>query len=311
MPSLFDASETARAWLALVIGNTRLHWGYFDRSRLLGTWHTPHLTSKDVERLTKANFQLDAWSQIAARTMDDVNHVLTAKLPIADVWMASVVPAQAELWTNRSQTNQSLAVETVLRSHIPINGLYPTLGIDRAVTLLGAGETLGWPILVIDAGTALTFTAGIISSEHGRDSLNTPAHRVTLKGGAILPGLRLQAAALGQGTAALSSFAQNFTTTDLVSRNALPARWALDSVGAITSGITYSLLSTLVDYLGDWWEQYPTGYAVLTGGDAPFLHRGLTQRTPEIASRVQVNQVIMFYGVQAYREHRLSSANND
>ena len=51
------------------------------------------------------------------------------------------------------------------------------------------GETGGFPMLVIDAGTALTFT--------GADA------NQCLVGGAILPGLRLQLASLGQKTGQL------------------------------------------------------------------------------------------------------------
>lgn len=49
----------------------------------------------------------------------------------------------------------------------------------------------GWPVMVVDCGSALTFTAG---NRHGR-----------LAGGAILPGVRLQLAALGTRTAQLPS----------------------------------------------------------------------------------------------------------
>ena len=36
--------------------------------------------------------------------------------------------------------------------------MYPTLGIDRALALYSAGSTFRFPVLVIDAGTALRFT---------------------------------------------------------------------------------------------------------------------------------------------------------
>ncbi len=31
-------------WIALVIGNSRWHWGAFEGDRWLGSWHTLHLT---------------------------------------------------------------------------------------------------------------------------------------------------------------------------------------------------------------------------------------------------------------------------
>lgn len=49
----------------------------------------------------------------------------------------------------------------------------------------------GWPVLVVDCGSALTFTAADAGGK--------------LAGGAILPGVRLQLAVLGTRTAQLPS----------------------------------------------------------------------------------------------------------
>jgi type III pantothenate kinase len=83
--------------------------------------------------------------------------------------LASVVPNQTALWQDYSNVHE------ITLDQVPLQGIYPTLGIDRALALWGAGETWGWPMLVIDAGTALTLT--------GAD-----ANRCLI-GGAILPGL--------------------------------------------------------------------------------------------------------------------------
>lgn len=63
--------------------------------------------------------------------------------------------------------------------------LYSCLGNQPAVSIRG------WPVMVVDCGSALTFTA---CDRKGR-----------LGGGAILPGVRLQLAALGARTAQLPS----------------------------------------------------------------------------------------------------------
>jgi type III pantothenate kinase len=68
------------------------------------------------------------------------------------LYLASVVPSQTALW----QTYPDVHIITL--DQVPLQGVYPTLGIDRALALWGAGETWGWPMLVIDAGTALTLT---------------------------------------------------------------------------------------------------------------------------------------------------------
>lgn len=289
------------AWLALVIGNTRLHWGYFDQGELLATWHTCHLCESafrlasqlTVTRTTNQPYSQPIWQLIEAlASQSEVSSLGTPlkislvdrSLPIA-LWIASVVPEQTRLWTQAVPDAQ-----IVRRSRIPLKNIYPTLGIDRAINLLGAKQTLGFPALVIDSGTALTMTAGAKNAVYG---------------GAILPGMTLQLESLGQQTAQLGSLLPIAPLQKQSSKarltTGLPARWATDSEGAIASGIAYSLTSTCIDYITDWWQQFPTGAVVCTGGDGPLLHQYIQQRTPEIASRVLVDSDLMFRGMQAYR----------
>lgn len=288
----------ATAWLALVVGNTRLHWGFFDQERLVGTWHTPPLPAEIVSQLIEHGFQAEAWQQVDGLTLLAESGLPQMALLPSALWIASVVPAQTALWASDP------SVQTVRRSHIPLANLYPTLGVDRAINLLGAGSTVGWPVLVVDGGTALTFTAGI-----------SQAGQLAVYGGAILPGIRLQEQALTQKTAALaeaiafsqsrSEAADSQKMTSAVT-SALPAilpeRWATDTAGAIASGLAYGAIAAVTDYLTDWWQQFPQGKVVFTGGDAPLLYTLLQQKTPEIASRVQVDSHLMFLGMQVYRQ---------
>ena len=284
----------ADRWIALVIGNTRLHWGFFDCGYLKGVWHTPHLTGEMAHRLISHRLMAKSWQDIAELTFDSAQSQLPEQ-PIApsSIWMASVVSKQSKLWVLQSQA----AVHIVLRSRIPLSGLYPTLGIDRAINLLGAGSAADWPVLVIDAGTALTLTAGVQTS--GVDK----AARGSVYGGAILPGLRLQRRALASETSALSgaSDVDKIFSDGLRQQMLMPRRWANDTSGAIASGISHSMVATITDYLVDWWRRFPTGHVILTGGDGPLLHTWLQKRTPEIASRVQVDSCLMFRGMQVYR----------
>lgn len=265
--SMSDVPPSIPLWMTLIVGNTRLHWGLFEGDVLRGVRHTPHLvTVNDVQSLIEGGF---AYAD--------------QRRPQA-LWIASVVPDQTMLCLR-----SSIACYVVKRSRIPLVNLYPTLGIDRAINLLGAKERTGWPALVIDAGTALTFTAGA-----------DQAGLAGVYGGAILPGIRLQGAALKTGTAALGeSVAQAQTAFN---QKALPPRWACDTSAAIASGLIYSMLAAVVDTLTDWWQQFPIGQAVLTGGDSSQLHRFLQQKTPEVASRVSVDTDLMFYGMSAYRQ---------
>lgn len=291
----------AAAWLALIVGNTRLHWGFFEQERLVGSWHTPHLGTKLANSLIASGFEAVAWQQV-----DDLMPPEKAGLPRqpllpSALWVASVVPEQTVLWASDA------SVQVVRRSHIPLSNLYATLGIDRAINLLGAGSTAGWPVLVIDGGTALTFTAGAVTAGAVTDEAGRAGQKAVY-GGAILPGIRLQGQALAQDTAALSeaiaisqsAFTQATDPSKVAS--ALPERWATDTAGAIASGLVYGAIAAITDYLNDWWQQFPQGKAVLTGGDALVLHALLRQKTPEMASRVQVDSNLMFWGMQVYRQ---------
>jgi len=146
----------------------------------------------------------------------------------------------------------------IVTADIPLRDLYPGLGVDRALGLWAALQIWGSPVLVVDAGTALTFTAGV-------------GERFV--GGAILPGWRSQARALHQLTAALPEISLG---------GSLPPRWATDTATAIDSGITYGLRATIEDFAQAWREQYPTATIVITGGDAERLGTDLGIVQPDL-----------------------------
>ena len=108
-------------WLGLMIGNSRLHWAYFEQNILIKTWQTNH----------------------------DLINNFDSNIPLC---LASVVPEQTELFLDYSY------LKLIQLTDIPLKNLYPTLGIDRALAALGRGENYGFPSLVIDGGTALTLT---------------------------------------------------------------------------------------------------------------------------------------------------------
>ncbi|WP_448574298.1 pantothenate kinase [Trichothermofontia sp.] len=245
---------TRRGGVALVVGNSRLHWAWLQQGQVRATWDTPHLSAPiAVEALVPR--------AIAAQGMP------RSPLP---VWIASVVPAQTALW-------QAYPAARVLSlTDIPLAGLYPTLGIDRALALLGAGVTYGFPSLVIDAGTALTFTG--VNGNH------------QLVGGAILPGLSLQLRALAQQTAALPIVSPPAT---------LPPRWAQDTETAIASGVIYGILATLHTTVGAWQQQFPHGPICLTGGDGPRLLSYLQAEHPTIAAQLIPDLHLCFQGILA------------
>lgn len=255
-------------WLALSIGNSRLHWAEFIDNNLQQTWETPHLSAADVQLIA---------TQFTGNATDPSLHEESANNTPPPLWIASVVPQQGQLWETYP------TVHFITLEQVPLTGLYPSLGIDRALAILGAIAIVGSPVLVIDAGTALTFTG---------------ADRKQLIGGAILPGLGLQFRTLNQATAVLPNVA------DSTLQHPLPPRWALNTTDAIASGILYTLLAGLRDFINDWWQQFPNSPILLRGGDSDRLYAYLTAHVPNMASKLTVEPHLIFGGMRSVRNRK-------
>lgn len=281
------ADSASSSWLALMIGNSRLHWALFRGDTLTAAWNTSHLSSDQVEQLTAQRFAPSAWQGLTELPPAITQAIQSATSAEAiPLWLASVVPSQTQLW----QVHPTVRI--VQAHQLPITGLYPTMGCDRILALWGAGQTYGWPVLVIDGGTALTFTAATAEQE--------------LLGGAIAPGLRLQFQALAQQTAALpdafNSFVQRYLNSNPSSPPAPPPpHWATDTSKAIQSGVFHLLLAGVQDYLQTWWAQYPEAAVVFTGGDGEWLWRQVRSRFPSDHAQLHHNPDLIFNGIQAYR----------
>jgi type III pantothenate kinase len=259
------STQNPNPWLALVIGNTRLHWAMFHGERLQDTWHTQHFAPQQVEPLLTNLGSHQSWTAFGGGPQP-----LPECLQQPPLYVASVVPQQTQLWQDYPH------LHTVTLRHISLRNLYPTLGIDRALNLVAAGERYGWPVLVVDGGTALTFTAG---------------DDQTLIGGAILPGMGSQFQTLSQQTAELPEV--QFTD------NQLP-RWATNTVDAIRSGVFWGLRAAVLDALMAWWQDYPNGQVVITGGDGPRIYESL--RNQPAAAKLYYDPNLVFWGIRRYRQ---------
>jgi len=253
-----DSQQTT--WLGLMIGNSRLHWAWFTGETLISAWDTDYLPADVVQQLSES------------QTLQDLipENLPLNTPPTPPLLLASVVPSQTALW----QTYHNVHILTL--DQVPIKGMYPTLGIDRALALWGAAQTWGFPILVIDAGTALTFT-GADANHH-------------LVGGAILPGLGLQLATLSGRTGQLP-------TVELPQQ--LPQRYALNTQQAMQSGVIYTLVAGIKDFIEAWWRDFPQGNVAITGGDRTLLVNYLQSQFPEIAARLSVEQNLIFWGMRS------------
>lgn len=246
-------SNSPLGCLLVLVGNTHLHWGWMPSAaetlEEMIPWDTPHLVmglDSPAGRSACSALWAEAGVNPQLREFQQFRELRQSfdqgTVPLV---YASVVPPQTDLLSTYPLTHP------LTLKDIPLTQTYPTLGVDRALTLWGAGKLWGWPAIVLDGGTALTLTGG---NEKGG-----------LVGGAILPGLGLQLRSLFQHTAALP----------LLSVEGLPDRWGANTPDAILSGITYTLLAGMRDFLQDWVYTYPQTQICFTGGDGQWLYEHL------------------------------------
>ena len=151
--------------LLVAIGNTRIKAMICDQAfvqncrdydlsnQIIATYAYPHdQIDQLIEHLDHQNFSL--------------------------ILIASVVPDLKTPWHDLPHS------QIISTADVPLEGLYSSMGCDRALAAFGAGEFYGYPILVIDAGTAITLTAIDLHKK--------------LIGGAIMAGLRSQFGILHQ-----------------------------------------------------------------------------------------------------------------
>jgi type III pantothenate kinase len=269
--NLNDQQEsTENVWLALMVGNSRLHWALFINDTLDLAWNTDHQPESVIQQMAQSLILDDFPPEISPPSLKRGLRLRSFHpLPLL---LASVVPSQTELW----QTYPHLRIITL--EQVPLLNIYPTLGIDRALALWGAGTKWGFPMLVIDGGTALTFT--------GADANGS------LVGGAILPGLGLQFATLNQKTGQLPQL-----ETRLIAP-LLPPRFALNTSQAIASGVIYTLVAGIKDFICEWWRLFPQSNITITGGDRTLLINYLQAIFPEVSRRITVEPNLIFWGMR-------------
>ncbi len=252
-------STMSETWLGLNIGNTRSHWGLFTDQTLIHSWDIAHISVDVVQQLME-NGEIQKLFSGFDFSDFPIHHPRIA--------IASVVPQQSEIWQIYPN------VQIITLKDVPLKGMYPTLGIDRALAMCGAGNHLGFPILVIDTGTALTFTSANQNQE--------------LIGGAILPGLGLQLATLANKTGQLP---------DIELPKKIPSRFAMNTTEAMQSGVIYTLLAGIKDFVETWWCEFPEGKVMMTGGDSETIHAYLRSHYPNICDRITVERNLIFWGM--------------
>ncbi|MFO0136540.1 MAG: type III pantothenate kinase [Cyanobacteriota bacterium] len=140
-------------------------------------------------------------------------------------------------------------------SEVPLDGLPPWLGIDRALASWWAWRQWSGPLLVVDAGTVL--------------SLNRIDRSGRFIGGRLLAGLALQWQAMAAGTAGLpDTLVAPGRGFGALSRGGQQP-WPLETQEAMLVGVSKGLAAAIVAAT---LECEQDGLRlVLTGGDAPIL----------------------------------------
>ncbi len=138
---------------------------------------------------------------------------------------------------------------------LPIKNLYKTkstLGNDRLAAAVGAYLLFpGYNVLVIDAGTAITY-----------EYINSHGHYL---GGGISPGLNLRYRSLNDHTARLPLLQAS-------DKFKLPAN---NTREAIVSGIQTGIIKEIDGIINDFKAQFKVHKVVLSGGDAIFFETKL------------------------------------
>ena len=214
--------------LILDIGNTQIKAAVFNQHELV------HLESSKETEVEFADAIIRKYPKVENVIISSVRHLSNNLLSFIE---------------NRSRKLFLLNADLP----IPLENLYEsknTLGYDRLAACAGACDK--YPksnILVIDAGTAITF-----------DFVNDKAQYL---GGCISPGLNMRFKALNQFTQKLPHLSIN-QEFNLIGKN---------TNDAVISGVQNGIVFEVDSYINNIRNQYPNLKVVLTGGDAIFIHK--------------------------------------
>lgn len=140
------------------------------------------------------------------------------------------------------------------QTHIPIKNKYATpqtLGLDRLAAVIGAKDIFPFdPVLVIDAGTCITFD--FIDKES------------VYEGGSISPGKKMRLKAMHQFTGKLPE-------VDLENDSIMIDFYGNNTTKAMQSGVLNGMLFEIEGYIRHYSQKYSSLKIILCGGDASFF----------------------------------------
>ena len=206
----------------LLIGNSRWHWA---SQNLEGwrSWHAP----PGLAAAPQVGSRLTGWAAVGR------------------------VPDQVGL-----DGGQRIGL-----SHIPLLEMPPWLGVDRALVGWRAWQLSGSPVLVADAGTALSLTRV--------DAVGQ------FVGGRLMAGAALHLRALAEGTAQLPQARVPKGTADGMP-DGMPDEmaaglWPIETQAAMGSGVLWGMAGAIALAVQQMWAEQPDCQIWLTGGDGAQL----------------------------------------
>jgi type III pantothenate kinase len=75
----------------------------------------------------------------------------------------------------------------------------------------------------------------------------------------------------------------------------------MQTSAALESGVIYTVLAGIQDFIEDWRCQFPDSRIALTGGDSVLLLTYLQDQFPETASQIIADSHLIFWGMRSVR----------
>jgi len=237
-------------YLLIDIGNTRIKWQHRDEKNIIASnsiiveefMDLDFSSIKSIEKIIVANVNHSV-------VLDKIKEILAAfKCPIIE----------ASTGSNEYLVNDYEDIKT--------------LGVDRWMAAMGAWKLYQRPLLIINAGTAITIDLIDLDKKD-------KAH---FKGGMILPGIAISLGILNNNT--------NLIDTE-IGQSQYPS---LNTKDAVTTGIMTSIQGAVNLVC----RKLPSSLPILlTGGDANLIYE---QAEEDWKSRIKLENDLIFEGLMFY-----------
>lgn len=246
--------------LAVDVGNTAVKVAFYSDSGSLVCRAFPIATSNWVDAIW-TGLKLEPAADQFTWLVSSVNRAASSRLKQAVLQAGS--PARQIQWLDITHRNVPLPVAVIEPKR---------LGVDRLLSAYAAFKRFGEPVLVVDAGSAVT--VDLVSTDSEGQAI--------FRGGAILPGISLQYAALRSGAEGLRQTEQTVGKPSNRNTNRLfePGR---NTASAIHAGILASLVGAIERLARDFQLSIQEADShsktsspaeveiILTGGDGPVI----------------------------------------